>query len=86
MLVQSLASTNEERAGARDLFEESVALSRAAGDRWEMIRPLHNLACCLREMGEIDRAYALFEECLAEARVLRTHVTQLRTLQGGDRS
>ena len=67
---------------ARSRFEESLALSREAGDRRGMAGALHFLALVARDLGDRDRATALYEECLTLRRAIVDHRGIATALQG----
>jgi non-specific serine/threonine protein kinase len=58
----SLAAKQGELAGARAMYEESLALRRELGDERGIANTLHNLAILMREQGELDRAAPFYEE------------------------
>lgn len=57
-------------SGAQAHLETSVALARELGDRATHIAALNNLALALKESGELDRAFALTEQALAECEAM----------------
>ncbi|HEX9987316.1 MAG TPA: tetratricopeptide repeat protein [Chloroflexia bacterium] len=57
-------------AEARGIFEKSLAMSRALGDDWGVVRALNGLGVVVMWLGEYDFSYSIFEECLAIGRKL----------------
>jgi predicted ATPase len=60
-----LAGTRSVFPEARDLFERSLALSRAAGDRRAVAETLNNLAWQVWNMGDLARGEALSREAMS---------------------
>jgi len=59
-----------DREKARRMYEQSLALYRALGDRWEMANALSGLAGVAWNLGDYDEAKELYEETLAIRRAL----------------
>jgi tetratricopeptide (TPR) repeat protein len=57
------ARLNDDLDEAAALFDASVALNRAIGDRGMVIVDLHNLGHVECRRGDVDRAEKCFEEC-----------------------
>ena len=65
-----MVMTQCDYAAARTLFEESLALRRALGDRAGITRVLNNLGTVAFEQGDYAKARALHEEVLELRRIL----------------
>jgi non-specific serine/threonine protein kinase len=65
-----LARCEQDFAGARLLYEESVALLRELGQGRDVAGALHNLAHACLHLGEAERAAALFRESLLAQQAL----------------
>jgi ATP/maltotriose-dependent transcriptional regulator MalT len=69
-LLGSSARMRGDYERATQLYEESLALSRGAGDRWSIAWSLLNLGNVLSDRGDYERATQLYEEGLAMSRKL----------------
>jgi predicted ATPase/class 3 adenylate cyclase/tetratricopeptide (TPR) repeat protein len=59
-----VAWTREEHGQARELFEESLALSRELGDTWWLADSLSNLAVVSHSLRDSERATELYEQSM----------------------
>jgi predicted ATPase len=59
-----VAWTREEHGQARELFEESLALSREMSDSWWLATSLSNLAVVSHSRGDSERATELYEQSM----------------------
>jgi predicted ATPase/class 3 adenylate cyclase/Tfp pilus assembly protein PilF len=59
-----VAWTREELGQARELFEESLALSREMSDTWWLATSLSNLAVVSHSLGDSERATELYEQSM----------------------
>jgi predicted ATPase len=79
--IEALATTNlagalptERRAEMLALGEEGVRLARKSGQHWILAISLVNLGEAHRELGDIDKAAAVYEESLTEARAAQNDI------------
>jgi len=62
LTLGSVALEREDYGKATRLFEESLALSREAGNDWGLARSVMSLATVIHEQGDLERTIELFEE------------------------
>src|SRR5262249_7586492 len=68
----SVANLQEDYTTARSLYEESLAIRRALGDRLGVADSLRNLGSVASDQGDYAAARSLYEESLAIRRELGT--------------
>jgi tetratricopeptide (TPR) repeat protein len=69
--IAGILSYQGDHSGAKNHIEESLIISRNTGNQYGMGLALYSVADELRVVGELDKANAIFRDCLAIAHEIR---------------
>jgi predicted ATPase/class 3 adenylate cyclase len=81
-VIASIVQSEGDRRRARELWEESARLFRESGDEGNALFEERLVAWMHAELGDRDRAVALYEDTLERARVIGAEYAQAGCLDG----